>query len=282
MPRPVKRIGVGDGPAVNGADRQFLGRGDLHAVSDGAATKPAFGLTEPAAEPARGRPVERAAERTQRDGDGVRAPRVRAGASAGPDTCSWILSYATCSSPTYCAVRSRRESISDILAVRAATARSASSARLARHRFAGLDLASPLRECGSLGSKGITRSVVLGDSLLVDARQRRDGPRGASELAHISRAEEQARVSTASALVDVHELLLHVRHLGQSLQLEAGESIGRLLQRPLGFRRLCGRLLGLLVLQVALDLELAEIADERARFARQTLRLPLEARGFDR
>ena len=77
-----ERIGVGDRPAVDGADRQFLGRGDLDAVSDGAPAEPAFGLSEPAADPPGGRPVERAAERKQRNGDGVRATLGRAGRAA--------------------------------------------------------------------------------------------------------------------------------------------------------------------------------------------------------
>ena len=46
----------------------------------------------------------------------------------------------------YCAVRSRRESISDIFAVRAATARFRLGARLAGDRFLCLEIASPLRE----------------------------------------------------------------------------------------------------------------------------------------
>ena len=58
--------------------------------------------------------------------------------------------------------------------------------------------------------------------------------------------------------------------------LEAGESVGRLPQLLFGLRRRGGRLLGLLVLQIALDLELAEIADERTGFAGQTLGLPLK------
>ena len=117
---------------------------------------------------------------------------------------------------------------------------------------------------------------MFGRPLLVEAGQGRDGPRGARELAHVSRAEQQARVSTPSALVDVHELLLHVWQLGQPLQLEAGESIGRLPQCLLGLRRLRRCLLGLLGLEVALDLERAKIADERAGLARQTLGLPLK------
>jgi hypothetical protein len=66
-------------------------------------------------------------------------------------------------------------------------------------------------------------------------------------------------------------LLLHVRQLGQSLEFEVGESIGGLPQRVLCSGRLGGRLLRLLGFEVALDLELAQIADERPRFAGQSI-----------
>ena len=81
-----ERIRVGDRSAVNRPDRQILRRGDLDAVSDRAAPKPAFGLSEPAADPARGRPVERAAKRKQWNRDGVRT------ALGGDESCGWILS----------------------------------------------------------------------------------------------------------------------------------------------------------------------------------------------
>src|SRR6186713_943304 len=52
-------------------DRKVFRRGDLDAVFDGASTQPAFGLAEPAADPARRRPFERATEGEQRDIDSV-------------------------------------------------------------------------------------------------------------------------------------------------------------------------------------------------------------------
>ena len=63
---------------------------------------------------------------------------------------------------------------------------------------------------------------------------------------------------------------------GQSLQLEVGESIGRLPQRACAAAAVGRRLFGLLGLEVALDLELAKIADERARFAGQSLGFALQ------
>ena len=74
---------------------------------------------------------------------------------------------------------------------------------------------------------------MVGHPLLVDRRERRDRARGARELAHIARAEQHARISAAAAFVDIDELLLHVRQLGQSLEFEVGESIGGLPQRVL-------------------------------------------------
>jgi hypothetical protein len=112
-------------------------------------------------------------------------------------------------------------------------------------------------------------------ALLVDARQRRDGSRGTREFAYIFGAEQQRSVSAPSAFVDVHQLLLHIRQLGEPLQFQAGESIGSLTQRLLRRVGVGGRLFGLLGLEVTLDLQFAQIADERSRFAGETLCLTL-------
>ena len=112
---------------------------------------------------------------------------------------------------------------------------------------------------------------MLFPPLLIDVRQRRDGAGGACEFADVLRGEQHAGVSAASAFIHVHQLLLHVRQLGQPLQLDAGQTIRGLTQRLLGFCGLGRGLLGLLGLQIALDLELPEIADERTLFVGQSI-----------
>jgi hypothetical protein len=60
------------------------------------------------------------------------------------------------------------------------------------------------------------------------------------------------------------------------LELEAGQPIGGLPQRILCSCGLGGRLFRLLGFEVALDLELAQIADERPGFTRQSIRFTLK------
>jgi hypothetical protein len=117
---------------------------------------------------------------------------------------------------------------------------------------------------------------MLVHPLPIDVRQRRDRTRRACELADILRCEEHARVSAASAFVYVHELLLHVGQLGQPLQFEAGQPIGRLPQRLLCGSGIGGSLLRLLHLQVALDFQLAQIANERTGFTSESIGFPLQ------
>src|SRR5688572_24946291 len=65
-----KGVSVRHRSTVYGPNRKVFRRGDFDAVLDGAATQPAFGLAEPAADPARRRPLERATEGEQWNADG--------------------------------------------------------------------------------------------------------------------------------------------------------------------------------------------------------------------
>jgi len=132
---------------------------------------------------------------------------------------------------------------------------------------ARLQLARSLREGGPLFSERLEGAPMFLHPLLVDGCQRPDRSCRARKLAQVLRVEQHLRVSTATAFVHVHQMLLHIGQLGQSLEFEAGQSIRGLPQLVLRGRGLSGRLLCLLALEVALDLELAQIAHQRPGFA---------------
>src|SRR5690242_1274676 len=117
---------------------------------------------------------------------------------------------------------------------------------------------------------------MLFQTALVERGQRCDGAGRARELAKAAGAEEQPRVSAGAALVNVDELQLHVRQLRQPLELEPRQPIGRLLQIAFGIPCGGGRLFGEPGFDVALDFELANVAEQRARLARQTIRFTLQ------
>ena len=77
-------------------------------------------------------------------------------------------------------------------------------------------------------------------------------------------------------MYDIYELRFQIRDLGDPLLLEPRQPLGGLLHRRLRVRQsgLCLR--GALDLQVALDLERAQVADERARFSGKPLGLALK------
>jgi len=117
---------------------------------------------------------------------------------------------------------------------------------------------------------------MLGDALLVDVHERGHGARRSTELAHAGRTKEQLGVACAAALVDVHELRLQVGQLRDALLLERGKALAARLDRraAAGHRGL--RLAHALLLQLALHLELPQVAEQRARLSREAIGLRLE------
>src|SRR5262245_35618975 len=106
---------------------------------------------------------------------------------------------------------------------------------------------------------------MLGDRLLVDRGECGDCSHRAREIADAAAVKQQARVSAASALIEANEPTFEVRELRRALLFERGESIGRLFQRRLRLRDGGVGFGDVLHRDVALDLELPEIAEERAR-----------------
>ncbi len=104
------------------------------------------------------------------------------------------------------------------------------------------------------------------------------GPGRPGEIADTRCAQKQAQVPRPTALVEIDEACLQVRELGRPLRFQFHEPRVRAVkftQGPGDCR--CG-LARALVLQIALDFELAEFSEERARLLSQALGFGLEDR----
>ena len=156
------------------------------------------------------RPVRRPVEAPLNSASGS----ARTARPTVPGSCRSRESRATCSSPTYCAVRSRRESISSAVPrARPRPARpwpgpsgrrlpcSCSSAACARCLAAFL-----------LQRRRWSADAHRGGADPADDHCG-DGPRRASQLADIAGAEQQRGVAERAALVEVHQLRSERRQL---------------------------------------------------------------------
>jgi hypothetical protein len=122
----------------------------------------------------------------------------------------------------------------------------------------------------------VERLTMLRDALLVQAHQGRHGTGGSAKLFTAVAPEEQTGVAGSSTLVDIHELRLQVRELRQSLRFKLLEIIGGLCDRSLALGHGRFGLAHTLDLDLAVDLELAEVAKQRARLANQGIGFVLQ------
>ena len=100
---------------------------------------------------------------------------------------------------------------------------------------------------------------------LIEPRDRRHSPRHSSERAQVLRVKQKAEIPAAAALVDFDEPFAHARTLGEPLRLERGEARRGGLLRRFESRKLRLGLLQLLPSQLALQLETAQLVEQRAR-----------------
>jgi hypothetical protein len=154
---------------------------------------------------ARCRPVQRATKRCQRDSD-------RFGGVARRQIRELLLQPLRCDAQLSGELGVQVPSLIDFRNERLACRDRPLRGGPRAVRFDGglLELAGPpLHRVALLLQLG-ERLSMLGNPLLVDARQSRDGPNRARELPHASHVEQHPCVSTAAALVDVNEANLEI------------------------------------------------------------------------
>lgn len=148
--------------------------------------------------------------------------------------------------------------------------------RLPCGSFAGLQFPHRVLERRSFRPHPLDRPAVPGDALFVDPDERGDRTDCASEFTDAADTEQQLRVARAPAFVDVDEMRLEVRKLGDSRLLQTGNPIRRLLNGEQRSSHGSVRLLQALRLQVSLDLKSPQVAQERAGLPRELIGFPLE------
>ena len=203
-----------------------------------------------------GRPGERPPERPQRE--------VHARAPPGPSCVTALCSRccAASSSPMSCAFRSRRASMDSTSAVLAATARSIARAGADGAVLQPRDLLGLGFERLALGGERGQRPLVLLHPLPIEPVHRGRRAVGTADRLQVVEIEQQPPVAGASQLVQLDEAGLDIRTFGVrgvSKRRRTGDRRGQLRLRPaqggLDRREILG-------LQLALDLELAELDEQ--------------------
>ena len=118
----------------------------------------------------------------------------------------------------------------------------------------------------------VHRHVVVAKDALLPEGQRRHRARGAREPPQVARRQEQPQVAAASALVGFDELLFQVGQAAQPLFLEQLETAARVVHLVLGGLERPFGLLRFRDADVALDFELADVAEERLGLAGEPVR----------
>ena len=175
--------------------------------------------------------------------------------------------------PGQLAFRSRRASIESTSAVRAATARSAAARARAASPLSASSSFGALLQRLALARQGIQRRVVLVHARSIDGVERRDGSIRAAHRVEIVDAQQQAPVSGAAHLVQLHKAGLDVRQLRRSgLGERGGLGLGRV-QLALHVHALALDLRQLLDGDLSLELQPAEVGEQRALLGRERISL---------
>ncbi len=128
----------------------------------------------------------------------------------------------------------------------------------------------------------LERDPEIAEHALLPEGQRGHRPGRAGEPTQVASREQQPEIAAASALVGFHELHLQVGQAAQPLVLEQLEPAARRVEILSCGRQLALGFLGFGDEDVALDFQLADIADERLGLTGQTIGFLPQARAVDR
>jgi putative pre-16S rRNA nuclease len=120
------------------------------------------------------------------------------------------------------------------------------------------------------------RAAMRGDPLVVDSGEGCNAAHRAPEVAKSTHIKQHPRIAAAAALVNINKPHPEIRQLRFALPFERGQLLRGLLQSRL---RRCHRRVGRLQLlggDVATNLELAQIAEERSRLPRELVGFRLQ------
>ena len=123
---------------------------------------------------------------------------------------------------------------------------------------------------------GVDGSPMRIEARPIELRDRRDAARHAAQRTEIFRAQQKREIPAAPALVDLHESLSHARAFGdpQRLDCRKPRRCGLVSRIDLGERGF--RLLHILRFQLALQLESAELVQQRSGLLGESIGFGLE------